>query len=187
MKKSLQYEALKEALKNHPISSEIISEGDIDKRIKLNKVFEEFDLYPPHCPSYHGTHHQMAEHCYLTLFTKENGRGIAWSDDGRQPDNEWLYHISFPCGAYTLNGGRLSRDYPVKTFKEFFNKLKEFGPKYSDSNNKHLYFDSSTAKKAHDALPELLKEWAGKVKAELDEIKLEELKRQVAELEKASS
>jgi len=63
------------------------------------------------------------------------GRHISWSDDGKQPEDELLLVISFPTGAYIFGD-----DYPTEFFKEFFQELKTYNPKYTDTTNKTLYF-----------------------------------------------
>lgn len=86
---------------------------------------------------------RIHDYAHVTYFDDakkdhEEGKGysISWSDDGRQPLNEMLLVLSFPTGAYIFDG-----DYPKPVFKDFFDELKTYNPKYSDSHNSSLYFE----------------------------------------------
>jgi len=87
---------------------------------------------------------------------KENGSGryISWSDDGRQPKDEWLFDIGFSTGAYIFGD-----DYPTGLFEEFFQELKSYKPKYIDTSNKDLYFSIDKASKIFNKFPEILKKY----------------------------
>lgn len=103
-----------------------------------------------------------------------NKCNIAWSDDGRQPKNEWLLQLSFPTGAYSLD-----KDYPVSLFQEMFLEYKSYEPKYCDTANKVLYFDHTKAKAVFDDYATIF----NKYKARVDEWKREDrLKKLKAEL-----
>jgi hypothetical protein len=81
---------------------------------------------------------------------------ISWSDDGRQPDNEWLFRICFPTGAYIFgDGDYFNKEYPVETFNAFFEELKSYGPKYCATANNSLYFSSDNAKRVYEDFDEI--------------------------------
>jgi len=105
------------------------------------------------------------------------GSKISWSDDGRQPEDEWLYCVSFACGAYIFG-----EEYPTQTFQKFFNELKSFGPKYSDTVNKCLYFTSENAYKVHAAWKELFLKYKAQVQDELKAKRKQELEEELAKL-----
>jgi len=106
------------------------------------------------------------------------GREISWSDDGSQPDNELLYVLSFPSGAYTF-----SKDYPTESFNAFFEELASFGAKYRDTSNHNLYFTHETAGKVHAAFDEIFRRHRDGVGDELKRRKISDLQKQLAELE----
>jgi hypothetical protein len=91
---------------------------------------------------------------YMTLGFYYGERIISCPDDGRQPSNEWLMRISFPTGAYVF-GNYFKGEYPTETFGAFFEELRSYGPKYSDTPNKSLYFSSDNARQVYEAFDEI--------------------------------
>ena len=127
----------------------------------------------------HPVHYKkLSEHQRLVFMDGEN-RKIAWPDDGRQPKDEWLYVISFPTGAYIFG-----RDYPIKTFEAFFQELRQYSPKYTDSKNKALYYTPDKTRDVHDAFSEILGRHRNDVDKELKEIKKQKLREELAALDK---
>ena len=114
---------------------------------------------------------------YVGHYGKAIEREITWSDDGSQPEDEWLYVLSFCTGPYIFGEG-----YPVNTFQAFFNELKAFGPKYSDTNNKTLYFTEEVSAKVHAALKPLYLKYKEQVDAEMKEKRKKELEAEIAKL-----
>lgn len=108
-------------------------------------------------------------------------RKISWSDDGRQPDGEWLYCISFPSGAYTF-GNSMTSTYPVETFNAFWNDLKSFGPKYCDTVNHSIYFSEENSKAVYDAFWGIFNKYKARVQDELKEQRKKELEEELAKL-----
>ena len=121
---------------------------------------------------------KISEHEFISIYGDKYNRTIAWSDDGRQPEDERLYVISFPTGAYTFG-----REYPTKTFNNFFNELKTFGPKYTDTANHDLYFTKETAKSVHEKFQDIYKKYNSMVDAEIEEKKIESLKKELESLQ----
>jgi hypothetical protein len=105
---------------------------------------------------------------------------ISWSDDGSQPssDGEWLYMIRFPTGAYFFHS-----DYPTDLFNEFFNDLKSYNPKYSDTHNHVLYFDKDSAKAVHHDYGSVLKDYREKVSPYIKKAKADKLRAELEKLE----
>src|SRR5690554_8079169 len=112
----------------------------------------------------------------VLYFSEDYNRSISWSDDGRQPENEWLYVISFPTGPYVFG-----EEYPEETFRAFFAELKQFEPKYCDTANKTLYFAPDKAKAVYESFWEIYNRYKAMVDSELKKKRkaelLEELKR----------
>lgn len=117
----------------------------------------------------------------IGLYGKEHSRQISWSDDGRQPEDEWLCVISFPTGAFILRdyfGGK----YPKETFDEMFAELKSFGTKYCDTNNSSLYYTSDVAYKVCEAFPAIFKKYKDMCQKEYEQNRVKELEVELAKL-----
>lgn len=110
------------------------------------------------------------------------GRSISWSDDGRQPQNEWLYRISFSTGAYIFG-----EDYPDKLFQRFFDELASYKPDYSDRHNSSLYWTLENVRAIHDAYPEIMRKYREENAVDAKRRKAEKLRAELAALEKASN
>lgn len=150
----------------------------LSNKIKIQKLANEFGIEIKDDNSNKPDYIKLSEYCYIGHYGEKYNRVISWSDDGSQPSDEFLYVIYFPCGAYTFD-----EKYPNKTFNKFFNKLKSFGPKYSDTQNNCLYFDSKNAKEVHENFGPLFNECIKMVDEELRCRKIEELKKQLEKLE----
>lgn len=117
---------------------------------------------------------------------KDNGSGkyISWSDDGRQPLNEWLLNISFPTGAYIFgsdyNGQRT-------LFQDFFDELNSYNPDYSDTHNNNLYWKLENAKPIYDEFNTILRKYEERNQAELKQRKIEALRKDLEKLEGATN
>lgn len=117
----------------------------------------------------------------VSLYGEGYNRAISWSDDGRQPENEWLFCISFPIKTNIL-GDYFKDEYPTETFSAFFNELKGFGPKYIDSANKALYYTESSSKAVYDNFWAILNRYKALVKDELLHKRKKELEEELAKL-----
>jgi hypothetical protein len=126
---------------------------------------------------YVSTYFKLNDYCSIGLWGEDHRRTISWSDDGSQPVNEWLYQISFPTGAYIFG-----EHYPTESFNAFFEELRTFAPKYSDSNNHNLYFTKDTAKNVHTAFNELMKKYRELAVAEYKKIQIRKLEEQLETL-----
>lgn len=103
-------------------------------------------------------------------------KGISWPDGGKQPDAEWLFVICFTSGAYIFGDS-----YPKTTFNAFFDELKSYSPKYSDTMNNCLYFTEENSKAVYEAFWDIFKKYQALVK---DEVKLQRKKALEEELAK---
>lgn len=119
----------------------------------------------------------------LGLFGKNHGREISCSDTGQQPKDEWLYYISFPCGAYTFGGDVYDRAYPKQTWDAFMAELKSFGAAYSDTANNALYFREDVSKEVYDNFWTIFNKYKALIGAELAEQKKQKLRDELARLE----
>lgn len=114
----------------------------IKDRIRLQEISKEFGIsVKSDCnPNWL----KLSEYESIGMFGEDHHRTISWPDDGKQPENERLYMISFPTGAYIFGDS-----YPENTFKSFFGELKGYGAKYVDTKNSNLYFTSEKASCIH--------------------------------------
>lgn len=119
----------------------------------------------------------------LGLFGEKHGRTIAWSDNGKQPKDEWLYEIGFPCGAYTFGGdGLWSRNYSKKTFDAFFEELISYGPAFCDTANHCVYFREDVSKAVYDNFWTIFNKYKALVADDIKEQRKAELEAELAKL-----
>ena len=111
---------------------------------------------------------------------KDSNNSISWSDDGRQPKNEMLLNISFPTGAYIFGE---DYEYQQELFGKFFNELKSYNPKYSDTANKTLYFSLDNAGVIFNSFPEILKKYHTLNRNDINNRKIYKLKKELEKLE----
>ena len=89
---------------------------------------------------------------------------LGCSDDGKQPENEYLVSISFPTGAYIFGE---QYDYMRDTFREMFAEFKSYLPKYIDTLNSHLLFTLDMASKPFNEFDEIVAKYRDKAKDEI--------------------
>lgn len=111
------------------------------------------------------------------LFGEKYKRTISWEDDGKQPDDEILLCLSFPTGAYIFGD-----DYPVNFFKDFFQELKTYNPKYIDTTNKNLYFSMDNAGIIFNEFPTILKRYYYKNKEDAKARKIKKMEEELTKL-----
>lgn len=117
------------------------------------------------------------ETTHIGMYGKGRGE-ISWPDGGEQPNNEWLYVVKFPTGAYIFGEG-----YPTEVFNTFFNELKGFNPKYIDTANSALYFDGKNAGEVYSNLKDIYLKYKAEVQKELDRKRIAKLKAELEKLE----
>lgn len=119
---------------------------------------------------------------YLRIYkvgANENSK-ISWSDDGRQPDNELLLNICFPTGAYIFG-----EDYATDFFQKFWNELKTYSPKYTDTTNKSLYYSMDNAKDVFNNFNDMLKKYYELNKEDAKQRRILKMKADLEKLENA--
>lgn len=122
---------------------------------------------------------RFGDYLAIGMYGEDYRRTISWSDDGSQPENELLLVVSFPTGAYIFGD-----DYPVDLFKDFFNELSTFAPKYSDTTNKCLYFSMDNAKNIFNSFYDILNKYKELNRQDFNRRKIERLKKEIEKLEK---
>lgn len=176
-----QIKAYKKLLKVAEKLKEVINDyafiSDIEGRLLKVELEDRFGI-----PLYSGRSDFFSVKNVYDNWTNLNkfieGKSISWSDDDRQPElNEWLFVISFPTGPYIFSG-----DYPEETFKAFFLELKSFGPKYSDTVNKTLYFTEETSKTVYTAFWSIFNKYKAQVQDEIKQKRKIELEEELAKL-----
>jgi hypothetical protein len=124
----------------------------------------------------------MGDNQRIGLFFGNTGRNISWPDaDYNLSEEEYVYVVSFPTGAYIF-GGYMDDKYPVKTFSKFFNELKALGAKYVDSHNHCLYFPPEKAKLVRDKYTELFNKYKSQVEDEMKEQRKQKLQEELDKL-----
>lgn len=102
---------------------------------------------------------------------------ISYSDDGRQPDDEWLFRIQFTTGAYIFG-----QSYPTETFNAFWEELKSYNPAYCDTANHSIYFRDDVAKVVYDNFWDIFSKYKSIVGEELKAKRKKELEDELAKL-----
>ena len=149
----------------------------IADRISLQEISKEFsinmkaDFNPNWC--------KLSKYESIGMFGEDHRRTISWPDDGAQPENERLYMISFPTGAYIFGDS-----YPENTFRSFFDELKGYGAKYIDTTNSNLYFASEKASCVHDDFKAIFDKYRKLVGDEVKEKRIESLEEELTKLKK---
>lgn len=109
-----------------------------------------------------------------------NGYSISWSDDGRQPMNEWCMKIGFPTGAYIFGQ---DYDYQRQLFQDFFKELQSYKPDYSDSPNSSLYWKLENSKPIFDNFSNILEKYRKRNASELKQREADKLRKQLQKVE----
>ena len=158
----------------------------LETRIKIQEIAELFNI--PDLPENKGSGNYIKiDDERAILYCRQDTNYISSPDDDEQgrPRDEYLYKIKFPCGAYTFSSSH-ERFYPEEVFKLFFDELKTYGPKYSDSRNNSLFFSPDNAFKIHKDYKNIFDKYKAKANAEYKNIKKKQLEDQIKKLEEAS-
>jgi len=111
-------------------------------------------------------------------------RTISWSDNDTQPKDELLLKISFSTGAYIFGyGSMFNKDYPTKFFQKFFNELKIYNPKFTDSHNHSLYFSMDNAKNIFNSFDEIFNKYNELNEKDIKKRKIQKMKDELSKLE----
>jgi hypothetical protein len=175
------YEKLTEL---EPELADALKGDDVFKRARENlemlKVSERFGI--PLTPCSSTQYYVEGGYDPWTCVRFHSGEGgLSWSDDGRQPNNEWLYIISFPTGRYIFGDGFYNTGFP-DLFKLFFKELKTYNPKYVDTANNALYFTEETSESVYNNFWNILNKYRGMVADESKRLRKKELEEELAKL-----
>lgn len=156
--------------------------------LKIAKWEDDYGIKLPHKICLHGaTYAKIGEYITLNHYgnaekDKEEGSGryISWSDNGRQPNNEWLLVITFPTGGYIFGG-----DYEgqKQLFQDFFDELKHYNPDFCDTSNKGLYWRPENASSIYKEFNSIIKKYHERNASELKNRKIAKMKSELAKLE----
>lgn len=183
------YKELLEVVKKHYEVIEedyVISPSGLENFITRLEVSDTFGIPLRNIKdSYDGWLHVKG--CYddwmiLGHFGEQQRRTISWSDDGSQPEDEWLFRVGFSTGAYIFSRGIVESSYPKYTFQAFFDELKTYSPKYCDSANHCLYFTKENAKAVYDDFWPIFAKYKDLVGEELKQKRTLELEAELAKL-----
>jgi hypothetical protein len=123
-------------------------------------------------------YNELKNNVYLTYIDGVNST-ISWSDNGEQPNGEYLIKFSYSTGAYIFGS-----DYPTDFFKKFFLELKSYNPDYCDSANSSLYFKLENAKDVFNNYDSIIKKY---YELNKEDFKQREIIRMQEELDKLKS
>jgi len=110
-----------------------------------------------------------------------HGRSVSWSEDGKQPVNEWLYSVQFSTGAYILGD---DYDYQQPLFRQFFEELRTYKPDYQDLHNHCLYWKIENASTIYKEFYNILTKYKTLNREELDSRKIAKLQAEIDKLTK---
>lgn len=140
---------------------------------------ERFGINLQNYSSYSDTYFKLGDDVFIAKYGDKYNRTISWSDDGSQPEDEWLFVVCYPTGAFIFG-----EDYQQDTFKKYFEELKSYNPKYVDTVNKCLYYTEDVAKDVFENVNRLFIKYKAIAEDSRKASKIEALKKQLEELEK---
>lgn len=138
---------------------------------------DSYGIYVPLNTIHNTTHIRIDYNRVIGLWDGEK-RKVSWPDDGNQPENEYLFCISFPTGPYFFD-----EDYPKSLFSKFFNELKTYNPKYCDSHNSSLYYSIENAGKVYNNYRNICNKYYELNKEDRKKRKIDKLKEEINKLE----
>ena len=169
---------IKSCAKEAQLDSTIDISYKLEQLITREEIQESFGINLTGCYDYSATYFKVGDNRYIAKYGKKYNRTISWSEDGKQPEDEWLLAITYPTGAYIFG-----EDYQTETFKQYFDELKEFEPKYVDTVNHCLYYTADKAKAVYDKIGEIYKKYRAGAEDNRKESKIQALRKQLEELE----
>lgn len=123
---------------------------------------------------------RLNDYFHIAIFGEKHNRTISWPDVKGQPKNELLLYIGFPTGAYIFG-----EDYPTELFRQFWDELKSYNPKYSDSMNHNLYWDLPNAKDIFNNYDSILIKYRELNRADIKNRQIAKMKADLEKLENA--
>ena len=185
MKSKKNYELLLADLEKH---SELIKNcGVLSRSISINSaksmifkadLIENYGWVMPDHKLANDYYFNITDEICAGTFGGDTKRTIAWEDDAKDPNGQFLLNIRFSTGPYFFG-----QDYPTELFKEFFNELCEFEPDYKDTTNKSLYFNKEKAGKVLHEYDDIVKKYKERYRNEADKRKADKLRAELAKLE----
>lgn len=190
------YKEILEVCNKYPDFNSVYGFDDINQmkasamnHLELIRWYGEFGIKESHdYKPYERNHIDLRDGVSFSYFRdaeqeKESGKGgkyISWSDDDRQPNNEWLFILSYSTGAYIFG-----EDYngQKQLFQDFWKELKTYNPDYIDSHNSCLYWKLSNAKVIHETYTSILNKYRDRNKAELKQREIQKLRDKLNKLE----
>ena len=146
----------------------------------LEKYWIELDSYINLAQT---TYYDLGDYqciCYYKdwYYSHENntGHSISWSEDWKQPVDEWIYKIWFSTGAYIFGD---DYNYQQDLFQKFFEELKTYNPDYIDNHNDNLYWKIENAKNIKDNFKEIFKKYQEINRSELNQRKIIKLQKEL--------
>ena len=121
---------------------------------------------------------KIGEHAYIASMGKKYSRTISWSTDGRQPEDEIMFILRFPTGAYIFGDS-----YPEAFFEEMWNEIKTYKFKYVDDVNKCIYFAIDEAAPIANEFQNILQKYYKRFRDEANIRRVAELRRELEKLE----
>jgi len=128
-------------------------------------------------------YNRFGDYMFIEMWNDNSNRMISWSDDGRQPKDELLLKISFPTGPYIFSY-KNNRDYPKEIFDKFFNELKSFKPKYTDTTNNNLYYSIENGARVFNSLNNIINKYEKLYAKEYNKEKLKKMEEDIKKLKK---
>lgn len=131
-------------------------------------------------------YNKIGDYKVIGWFGESYKRTISWSVDGRQPENELLFKVGFPTGAFIFGYNKPYRndDYPKEFFNKFFEELKSFNPDYVDDANHCLYWKIENAKEAFNSFNDVLTKYHELNKEDVKQRKIKEMEDELERLRK---
>lgn len=169
---------IKSCAKDVELDSSVDISYKLEQLITREEIQESFGISLSNCYEYGATYFCLRDGKFIGKYGSKYNRTISWSDDGKQPEDEWLFVISYPTGAFIFG-----EDYQQETFKQYFDELKGFEPKYVDTVNHNLYYTVEKAKAVFEKVDEVLKKYRAIAEENRKEAKIEALKKQLEALE----
>lgn len=169
---------IKSCAKEVAIDSSVDISYKLESLITREEIQESFGIDLKNCYEYGTTYFSLRDDKFIGKYGSKYNRTIAWSDDDTQPEDEWLFVISYPTGAFIFG-----EDYQQETFKQYFDELKGFEPEYVDTANHNLYYTADKAKAVFEKVDEVFKKYRTIAEENRKDAKIAVLKKQLEELE----
>lgn len=119
----------------------------------------------------------IGEYAYIASMGKKYSRTVSWSADGRQPEDEIMFVLQFPTGAYIFGDS-----YPKELFKDMWDEIKTYDFKYVDDVNSNIYFSLENAAPIANEFQNILQKYYKRFRDEANIRRAAELRRELEKL-----